>query len=282
MQVYTGIEAVSRPPMQLALFEDRMPAKPYASDDLAYGLHITHRAGALKRRYIQPNPPTARAFLILDVDRPDAAFAWDDAGLPHPTWAASNPENGHAHIGYALHTPVCTTDAARLKPLRYLARIEAGYRHATRADRAYTGLITKNPFHPSWRVLWGRGEPFELDELRDYLPDDLPALVKREAEVVGCGRNVTLFEKLRKWAYRVRRSFTGNAEQWTAACRDKAEALNVFPEPLGTSEVKAIGRSVAKWTWLNLDAAGFSEWQARVRHHVASKNHQLLLTELGL
>ncbi|RJF06814.1 replication initiation protein, partial [Escherichia coli] len=40
-----------------------------------------------------------------------------------PTWTAQNPENGHAHIAYALSAPVAKSDAARLKPLRLLARI---------------------------------------------------------------------------------------------------------------------------------------------------------------
>ncbi|WP_250145402.1 replication initiation protein, partial [Escherichia coli] len=40
-------------------------------------------------------------------------MAWDAAGLPPPTWTAQNPENGHAHIAYALSAPVAKSDAAR-------------------------------------------------------------------------------------------------------------------------------------------------------------------------
>jgi len=284
MQAYTSIGAKAQPhqpQIQLDLFTSRMPGKPYASDDLACGLHITTKGAALRRRYIQPNPPTARAFMILDVDRAGAAYAWDDAGLPQPTWAASNPANGHAHLGYALHTPVCTTDAARLKPLRYLARIENGFRVATSADRAYTGLITKNPFHDDWRVLWGRDAPWELDELRDYLPDDLPQPAHRTADELGLGRNVGLFDRLRRWAYRARRVHNDTSGQWTARTHERAEMLNTeFADPLPLNEVRAIAKSVAKWTWLSLDAAGYAAWQAKGRAKQFNNTEQLILAEM--
>ncbi|VXG77148.1 Rep protein CDS [Salmonella enterica subsp. enterica serovar Derby] len=94
--------------------------------------------------------------LLFDVDHPLAAMAWDAAGLPPPTWTAQNPENGHAHIAYALSAPVAKSDAARLKPLRLLARIQHAMTDALSADRGYVGLITKTPNHARWCTTVGR------------------------------------------------------------------------------------------------------------------------------
>ncbi|VXG73275.1 Rep protein CDS [Salmonella enterica subsp. enterica serovar Derby] len=98
--------------------------------------------------------------LLFDVDHPLAAMAWDAAGLPPPTWTAQNPENGHAHIAYALSAPVAKSDAARLKPLRLLARIQHAMTDALSADRGYVGLITKTPNHARWRTTVWRPEPY--------------------------------------------------------------------------------------------------------------------------
>ena len=85
-----------------------------------------------------------------------------------------NPRNGHAHLGYTLNTPVARSDTARLKPIRLLARIQHAMTEALNADRAYTGLITKTPTHPQWHTDVWRPAPYDLDELRDWLPDNLP------------------------------------------------------------------------------------------------------------
>lgn len=281
MEVYTGFEAV-----QLDLFASRLPARPLATDDWNQGTYREPRASALLRRYVQPNPRNLHSFLVLDIDRAGAAFAWDEAGLPHPTWAASNPVNAHAHLGWALHTPVSTSEMAHLKPLRYLAGIEAGYRDACRADRSYTGTLTKNPAHAHWRVLWGRAEPFELDELRDYLPDELPRLEKRPKQASGVGRNVALFDRLRYWAYRARRS-AQSFDRWRLECRARAEVFNCeFLEPLDVAEVKAVALSVARWTWSRTTAEGFSAYQSNAgqRRKTKQRNQtqQMLLTELGI
>jgi hypothetical protein len=68
------------------------------------------------------------------------------------------------------------------------------------------------------------------------------------------GRNVDTFENLRLWAYshvmQAKREST--YERWIEACICHAESFNTsFKTPLGFSEIRAIGKSVAKWTWNN-------------------------------
>lgn len=277
MEAYTG---------QMALFQSRLPYRPYATDDLAAGVRVVGRDVAARRRYVQPNPPALRTWLVFDVDRAGAAHAWEDANVAPPSWIATNPRNAHAHLAYGLEVPVITSDAGRLDPLRYAAAVESGYRRALGADRSYAGLLCKNPLHPDWRVQWCRSDLYDLPELAEWLPGPLPKPEKR-AEASGLGRNVSLFDGLRRWSYRARRSFPGTADQWAAAVLERAEFVNGdFAAPLPYAEVKATAKSVARWTWKHLSAAGFSEWQGgvarRARLREAEGTNQMILTELGL
>ncbi len=243
-----------------ALVEAHAPRRPYCADEKHFA-RIRPKATALGERYIQLNPPAHKAWLILDIDRPGAALAWEDTGLPPPTYVAINPENGHAHIGYALSSPVCTTDAARIAPMRYLAAIERAYTEKTGADFAFAGPLAKNPLHPSWRLWEPANAPtYELSDLAEFA--DLST--RPAAVLAGAGRNCELFDKLRMWAYRAVRRFwrPGGLCVWTEAVQRQAEALNCFPQPLSTSEVAGIARSVARYVWRRFSPADFRELQA--------------------
>ena len=152
-----------------------------------------HRQDALKYAHIAPNSRHLCWCLLFDIDRPAALFAAEDAGLPPPTWIAENPRNGHAHIAYLLTYPVPRSDAARLKPLRLLARIEHGIRAALAADAGYAAFLTKTPFHARWWTHEGPAEGYDFDYLREFLPQNLP-LPKKKKELAGLGRNVRLFD----------------------------------------------------------------------------------------
>ena len=135
-------------------FYQNLPHKPYCTDELGYTF-INPKPIAIKKRYLQHNPPCMVVYLVFDIDRSDAVMAWFDAGLPLPTWTAQNPANGHAHIGYELKAPVPTTRAAKQKIVEYLAKIEAGMARKLGADVGYSGLLTKNPCHIHWRTtIW--------------------------------------------------------------------------------------------------------------------------------
>ncbi|PAV04115.1 hypothetical protein CBG25_07735 [Arsenophonus sp. ENCA] len=52
--------------------------------------------------------------------------------------------------------------------------------------------------------------------------------------------------------------------QWFAACFERAMGYNVqFPVPLSEPEVKAIAKSVAKWTHRRFTEKAFAEYVAR-------------------
>lgn len=96
------------PPYQPALFESSLPKWLACTDELAAGIQHHPRQKALKRAYIDPNPSALVWAMVFDVDRPEAATAWQDAPTecPRPNWVTQNPRNGHAHLGYVLASPV--------------------------------------------------------------------------------------------------------------------------------------------------------------------------------
>lgn len=252
-------------PGQLELFAERLPAKPYCTDDLSWGLQIRPSKTAIRRSYIQANPPWCVSWMIFDVDREGAALAWEDARLPTPAWVTVNRENGHAHIAYGLNAPVLTGEAARRHPIRYLAGIQSAFRAKLEADPGYSGLITKNPANDAaWRVLWGPARMRTLGELAEWV--DLPRhLPKKRAplEGVGLGRNCALFDDLRQLAYREIRHYrreVRNFVTWQTHIYGLGMTRNGdFSHPLDHREVYHLARSVSKWVWGRFDIAASDE-----------------------
>ena len=173
-------------------FYKNLPHKPYCTNELGAGLIIRQKKTAIQMPYIQHNPPCFISSLVCDVDTSDAYFSWFDANLPPPTWIAKNSQNGHAHIGYMLLAPVCTTHRAKQNVIQYLAKIEQAYSLALGADRGYTGLITKNPCHGTWESHTFGVQPYDLNYLADFV--ELQELKTDLKEVSGLGRNCMMFD----------------------------------------------------------------------------------------
>lgn len=243
-------------------FRDHLPRKPYHTDDLGDGLRIRDVQKAIEARYIQANGPTHQWWLIYDVDRSGAALDWDDRGAPPPTMTVQNPTNGHAHLIYGLAVPVRTASDGRPGPLRYAAAIDNALRVQLDADPGYTGLICKNPLNPFWRVAEWEPTLYDLAGLESWLDLTQYADKRKRLPDYGLGRNCNLFDRLRLWAYRAIRQGWPDAERWYMAVLERARGYNTFDNVLNDNEVKTIARSVAKYTYRNFSAAGFSQWQA--------------------
>lgn len=265
---------------QLDQYLERLPYKPYCSDDKTARM-IRTRRHALQHTYISVNPPSLKFWLAFDIDNKKGlvaddlatndlvmtdwagSVAWERANLGMPNVCIGNPKNGHAHLLYGLDAPVATSDAARLAPMKYLAAIEQAYHAAMEpfgADTGFSGLMVKNPTHSAWRTFWGRIALWSLDELADYVDLDRyrPKYASnRKVECTGIGRNVTLFNWLGpegKWSYEAVRKYRGKSfGEWLLAVLDKAQEMNGEfpgrPGPLPDAEVRGIAKSVAKWVW---------------------------------
>ena len=234
-----------------SIFYRNLPHKPYCSDDLGHGVIIRPKKTAIQKPYIQHNPPCLITSLVFDIDRSDAYFAWSDANLPQPTWIAKNPKNCHAHIGYMLATPVCTTHRARQNVIEYLAKIEQAYGLALGADRGYSGLITKNPCNNTWETHIFDVQPYELGYLADFV--ELQELKTDLREVSGLGRNCAMFDTVRYWAYKaIRAHLSDGFDNWHSEVLEQTKnANNAFIQPLPYSVVKATAKSIARWVWRN-------------------------------
>ena len=249
---------------------ESLPIRPYCTDNLAEGIYPRLQRIAITKRYIQLNPPEMQYWLVFDIDRPNSAFAWYDANLPAPFAVVVNEENTHCHIVYALASPVCTSDFAHQKPLRYLAAIQRAYTEKLKADFNYSGLIAKNPFSQNhWHVIPCTIEAkYTLDELAEWVDlAQLPKCVKNASETFALGRNCYLFDRLRKYAYKeIKQYRQGNIETWRNYIFETATTMNVFNQPLPVNEVKAIAKSVATWVWKHMrhDSEAFKQRQ-RVR-----------------
>ena len=248
---------------QLADFFNNLAYKPYCADDLLYGLQIRPKKTAINMQYIQGNQPCMIHYFFFDIDRAEAVMAWYDANLPMPYWTAQTQKNGHAHICYKLEIPLCTSELASQKAISYAAKIQAGLANKIGADVRYSHLITKNPFHPDWRTTFWTERAYTLDYLADFV--ELPKKLSKKQEVSGLGRNCTLFDTVRKWAYTAVRDYLHHHSSltWEKAVLTHLEALNgEFQEPLPYSEIKATAKSIANYCWRKFSHAGFSEWQS--------------------
>lgn len=234
---------------QLELFVSSLPYKPYCSDDLEYGVKILPRTEAILKKYIQANPPAFFGFITQDCDYPNALEHCLDSNGPPPNFSVINKKSGRSHLFWGLKAPVCRTELAHKKPLEYLACIQYALREKVKGDRGYCGLLSKNPLSSHWLLAEGRSDFYDLNELAEYL--DVPAKLPSHARVLGLGRNVTLFDSGRKWAYKqvLKYRVTGDKDGFYEAVEEALEGMNDFPDPLPFKEVRHIAKSISKWTW---------------------------------
>ena len=236
-----------------------MPPHVLAADDFCHGVTRMRREDALRRKHIAPDPAGHLTALRFDVDRFGAGDAWIDAGLPPPNIIIRNPANGHAHLIYMLRVWMRTDGTRGWREVRYAEMIDRAMTHALAADPAYSGRFQKNPMCAEWDVVEVRAEPYSLRDLAAYL--DIESAAQGKPRISGgLGRNVVVFDRLRRWAYRKIAEYSRQRrDHWDAAVAAKAYAIAAdvrteYGELAGghayrDSEVRATARSVARWTW---------------------------------
>jgi hypothetical protein len=177
-----------------------------------------------------------------------------------------NPESGHGLGAYLLAAPVQNFSMSHRAPVEYAAAVERGLRRRLRADERYPGLIAKNPLHAAWQVQWTTSQPYALGDLASALSRDDMRRESVRAHVSGMSRNCDVFDDTRRWAYQAVCAFKSSGESfgaWIQRCIEIAGGFNLqFANPMHLSEVRAIGRSIAKWTWCHFSVDRFSALQA--------------------
>jgi hypothetical protein len=256
-------------------FIQTTPKWMQCTDRLEYGHSLEPKRNALGCRYLNPNSPGLIRWQIFDLDRSDAAFAFDDANVAVPNVIIENPKNGHAHYGYALENGVAWSDAGRQKPQGFLKAVRRGMTKRLGGDPNFGHYLAKNPLHTDWRTTWLSTKPYTLNDLSIWLePEDMQRVHKSRAsenDFAQEGRNCSLTSDLAKFALRNawRYRDAGASGEFQKEMRCHAFALNsAFPEPLAANEVLTIIRSVSKWAWSVSTAEKFSEiqkWRAETR-----------------
>lgn len=236
---------------QLKLFETALPRKPYCSDQLESGLLIRSKDQAVRKRYVQHNEPNSILWLAFDIDRPTHPEEAYDLGLPLPNIWVQNPENRHAHLLYSLGVPVHLNPDSSPKAQRFLASIDVAMTHKLEADAGYAGLVCKNPMHKHWNTLSLNDDSYDLSYLSEFVDLSFANDKRKNLPAIGLGRNVTLFDRTREWAYKAIRSHRRdkNFNSWLDKVNTKTIDYNDFKTPLSLSEIMAIAKSIAKYCW---------------------------------
>lgn len=236
---------------------------------------------------IQINPKKHYRFLAVDIDRADAReLALGNPNMPTPSFFVFDPQRNTGHAVFAIKNPVPHGDEwIKSKPFRYWTYVRSLVIKALKGDPNYTGHFIKNPYHSDFVTAWGTKENiFTLSELENCALAAIEAendLHADKSEVVEDseqvrerrakqrknsialadqqeGRNTTIFNTVRFWAYRFRHRYTSLME-WTdavlARCKEvnKELARGIFQDrgDLPEREIIATARSIARWTWNN-------------------------------
>ena len=248
------------------VYRDRAPLHGYATDDVRSGLRMYAADTMLQKALAQHNAKHSLSWLVYDLDSESAFLDWQDVNAPPPNIVALNPDNGHAHLFYGLQVPVHNYATASHKALRYMAAVDIALTHALSADPGYSKLISKNPLHDRWIVLVPRADLYDLDELASWLDLKRYQDKRKRLPAEGYGRNCTLFETLRRWAYSERRKDQQylSESMFQEAVTWRGLAINAeFVPPLPHSEVRSTCKSISRWTWARISREGFIAWQRK-------------------
>ncbi|HFI3629656.1 TPA: replication initiation protein [Escherichia coli] len=267
-------------------FINQIISRPFCTDDFKRdGIYRTNKRRALNSVYIEHNNDSFINSIVFDIDSDTAAIAWQDANIPKPNFITQNPANGHAHLFYALSSPVCITENARRKPQKLLRGVVEGLTERLGADPCYTGKITKNPLNPRWRTFWNEQPRFELNYLCEFI--DTNKRVKKEVRksIVAEGRNTALFDSLRFYAYSIIFKYQKNDDfcGFMSALQEEAENINdSFEDQLGFKEINHTIRSISSWVWGTFDSDTFSDIQKARREKRTIKQKEKTKDKLSM
>lgn len=246
----------------LGLFKDKLPPFCSCTDDFNFGIKTLPKNFAITKLFVSPNDDYNLNWFVYDVDRPTATFDWYDLSCPPPNLITTNPDNGHAHLFYGLDTPVWLQYGTKDKAFRFASAVDVALTTKLQADPAYTKAISKNPLRTDkWIVQHVEPYLYDLYWLADWV--DLGNLLdgRRRLPEIGLGRNCTLFDRTRYWAYRAIRDSWLNFDTWAYMVHAVAMKFNEeFASPLAEKEVGYLSKSVATWVWDNMSPAGFAKW----------------------
>jgi len=247
----------------------RLPRQMLVTNNLSLGLHTEEKTMGVRKRYIQINHQNLTKMMVFDVDNPINLYEWRYlSDIPVPNLIIINPKNKHSHMVYLLDDSnfVCRSENARLKDILIYQTIYNTLCERLNADSRYVQKIMKNPFHNSWKtqVLHNDTYTFEdfakyvdLDSIKDYKYESKKNRSEESLMREQEGRNCTVFERTRFYAYSVLKSFNfgcsiKDSQNFFDAVYAFAENVNKeFTSPLGQREIFSTVKSIVNWTILH-------------------------------
>jgi len=218
---------------------------------------VRPREYAVRFPYMQVNRADMVHTLVFDLDHREHLI-WEKAGLPPPNLIVLDRNSGTCHLYYFI-TPVCTSEAARSKPIEYMKAIYKAFALVLDADKDYHGgPVSKTPGHPWWDTRELHNHVYELGELAGYVDLERPTpwVARKERKDNAQSRHCQLFDQLRYYAYSIVNRFR-DAGTFAPFVRDlelAAEKDNNFTSRghsanLPQSALRATVKSVSRWTW---------------------------------
>ncbi len=244
-------------------FEDLwIPQRPYATNDFSNGIHRMAKNKALKHRWVNNNTKSLKNLIVLDIDKDHSewhikSLVEDEGIIPEPNFITINPATDHSQVGYFIEGFVHSDKAQR-----WFKNISTGLTVLSAGDPAYGFYTMRNPTHTHQRTLWGTDKLYSLGELNNYIKE-LSSVEYKNLSEEDCsfGRNKILFDSLRKWGYHNKRKYSSSS-YWSVAIHERANELNCsLDEPLPSTEIKSLVKSVDKWIWNNFNDDTFRKIQ---------------------
>ena len=261
---------------------DRAPQFLLCCDDFTQGVHRQNKSKAFLKKNVQIDKRGCCSVILIDIDRRGAATAYEDVGLPPPSWSCTNPKNGHAHIAYVLDDPIWRTDSLIDSPVRLLRAVRHAINTMLGGDQNYAAKLTKNPLHPDW-IVDIINKTYTLSELMEYIPGKYLQKQKIHRETYEntdtiSSRNKAVFDAVRlkhypEWSKLVHLPRGALFERLLAS----AHQANVFPEPLSERELITICRSIERFMRKQYrtpaDSVPFQRRQ-KIRQRLAAKQRR--------
>lgn len=194
--------AAKKLPRILALWQSRLPERPYCTNDFETGVRIRPTGLAVTLREIQPNKPWENQCLVIDLDH-----AHDlPVDVPPPNILVTNPVSGHRHAFYLWKTPILIGPNASRKAQNFFTDVAIALRIALNGDPAYQGTLCHNPLHPHWQLEILVQKPYQLRDFREVLDrikatHRLPRRGRQDDTLASLGRNCATWESCRRLAY---------------------------------------------------------------------------------
>ena len=246
-------------PEEVALqtWYDYLPAKPHVLYNKSKSAICSKHSPAFRKySHTQLNHINSRGSLAYDIDRSVNVYEMCcDLNLPLPNFYIQNKDNGKAHLLYILQTPVHLNPNSSTRPIKWCAAIERAYTEKLGADMQYTGYMSKNALHEQYRVKVLTNQAYSLSALWQPV-SDVSFDCRRPVADSGIGRNVYIFNALRRWAYSLkkRNDIFHSEQEFVEIVKNYADALNDQPEkPLSPNELRHIAKSVGTWVYRKYD-----------------------------